>query len=416
MSILREEEPQRKPFTMFRVPADVRASNRTAYEPRMVSIGPYYHGSAALRTMEDHKWRYLLSLLSRNAAISASTLVEAVRSLEPRARACYSERPELDADAFVRMLLLDGCFILEFLFKWHQNEPDELCDVGWGLTLVDTDLLLLENQIPFFVVERIYDLVAGSHGGSRENLVRLIRVYNGVGDDDQVASSSPAASVTGDIHHLLHLYYESFVPKLSPTPTNKETKKARAEVIPRATEMSAAGVTFVRRASARDVYDVTFDRRRGVMEIPGVEVDDMRRPLLINLIKFEQTRCREEEEAGVVTSYVSLMGMLVRTAQDVELLRRRGVLDNLMADDDEAARFFSHLGDGGSINYGARHVYSDLYDDVQRYCGSWWHTNQAALRRDYFGSPWSAISFIVAAVVVALTATQTFFTVFPRNQ
>ncbi|CAO2179545.1 unnamed protein product [Urochloa humidicola] len=409
-----------QPFTIFRVPAYVRDANRTAYEPRMVSIGPYYHGAAALRAMEDHKWRYLHDLLCRNAAVSSSILIEEMRILEPRARACYSERPLLGSDDFVRMLLLDGCFILEFFFKWHNREPDELCDVGWGLTLVRSDLLLLENQVPFFVVERLYDVVAGVHG-SRELLVNLFLEY---ASDDKPIACPPSDS---EIHHLLHLYYESFVPKLPATATmttttagqQPEEKRAAAQVkmIPRATEMSAAGVAFVQRrrpapAGARgDAYDVAFDPRRGVMEIPHMVVDEMKRPLLVNLMALEQS---QGADARVLTSYVSLMGMLVRTAADVELLHRCGVLDNLLADDQEAAWFFGHLGDGGAMDY-SRHVFAGLCTDVQRYCGSWWHRNRAKLMQDYFGSPWSAISFFVAGLAVALTATQTYFAAFPRK-
>nr|AGT16060.1 Protein of unknown function DUF247 [Saccharum hybrid cultivar R570] len=405
LSTLRAELPQWRdqPFTIFRVPAYVRESNPTVYEPRMVSIGPYYHGDVALRAMEDHKWRYLHDLLSRNTAVSSSLLIKEMRSMESRARACYSERPALESDEFVRMLLLDASFILEFFFKWHTKCPDKLCDVGWGRTLITTDLLLLENQIPFFVVEKLYDvIVAGAQGGSRENLFNLFLEYM-MNPKDLIA----LPSVTCDVHHLLHLHYESAVPKRPPEPS-------KVRVTPRATEMSAAGVTFIRRrrSKARDMYDVAFDGGRGVMEIPAMVIDDMKRPLLINLIAFEQSQGREE--AGVVTSYVSLMGMLVRTSQDVELLRRCGILENLLADDDEAARFFSHLGDGGVMNY-ERQVFSGLYQDVQRYCGSWWHRNRASLRRDYFGSPWSAISFVVAGLLIALTTTQTYFTVFPSK-
>ncbi|CAO2183651.1 unnamed protein product [Urochloa humidicola] len=364
LSMIGEQGQRRRPaqpFTIFRVPAYVRDANRTAYEPRMVSIGPYYHGAAALRAMEDHKWRYLHDLLSRNRAVSSSVLIEEMRILEPRARACYSERPLLGSDDFVRMLLLDGCFILEFFFKWHNREPDELCDVGWGLTLVRSDLLLLENQVPFFVVEKLYDVVAGVHG-SRELLVNLFLEY---ASDDKPIACPP---IDSEIHHLLHLYYESFVPKLPATATMTTTTA-------------------------------------------GQQPEEKRAAAQVNLMALEQS---QGTEARVLTSYVSLMGMLVRTAADVELLHRCGVLDNLLADDQEAAWFFGHLGDGGAMDY-SRHVFAGLCEDVQRYCGSWWHRNRAKLRQDYFGSPWSAISFFVAGLAVALTATQTYFAVFPRK-
>ncbi|KAG8044986.1 hypothetical protein GUJ93_ZPchr0008g14128 [Zizania palustris] len=467
-----------QPFTIFRVPAYVRESNRAAYEPRVVSIGPYYHGDAALRAMEDHKWRYLRDVLHRRCVtvVTASDLIQELRVLEVRARDCYSERPrdDMDADDFVRMLLLDGCFILEFFFKWEKKEPDQLCDVGWGLTLVVVDLLLMENQIPFFVVEKLYDIVTGTQG-SRQKLLNLLVKY--------IDAEEPITRPSGDweVHHLLHLYYECFVPKRPPAPAMRNgfgltldtrwgvmeipaikndnmkrppptasapatriilraTERSEPGVtvvresaaikidgmkrlspaaapatrtILRASELREAGVTLVRGSAARNMFEVTFDRRKGVMEIPAIKIDDMKRPLLVNLLAFEQTL--GGEEARLLASYVALMGQIIVTARDVELLRRRGILKSLLADDDEAARFFSHLGDGSAMNYN-RQAFSDLYKDVHRYCDRWWPRYKAMLRRDYFASPWSVISFVVAALVVFLAATQAYFTVFPTKK
>ncbi|KAL6843310.1 hypothetical protein ACP4OV_027023 [Aristida adscensionis] len=417
---IRAQEAQwrAQPFTIFRVPAYVRERSRTAYEPRMVSIGPYYHGAAALRAVEDHKWRYLHDLLSRNAALSSSALVELVRSMEPRARACYSERPLLASDDFVRMLLLDGCFILELFIKWHVKETaggGGGSELDWVRTLISTDLLLLENQIPFFILERLYDVVvylAGVQGGVVPPLVDLLLRH--MRPQEGPMTPPPPSSGTREIHHLLHLYYECSVPKRPPPPKASATASPqRVKLIPCACEMRAAGVKFMRRSSAKDMYDVRFDGSRGVMEMPTVAIDDMTRPILVNLIAFEQTQGRAAEPR-MVTSYVSLMSMLVCTAQDVELLRRRRILDNLLADDKEEARFFSRLGEGSAVDY-EQHVFAGVHDDVRRYCESWWHRNRAALRRNYFGSPWSAISFVVAGLLVAIAATQTYFTVFPRE-
>uniref|UniRef100_A0A0D9YAL5 Uncharacterized protein n=1 Tax=Oryza glumipatula TaxID=40148 RepID=A0A0D9YAL5_9ORYZ len=402
-------------FTIFRVPAYVRDRSRASYEPRMV---------------------YLHDLLSRHAggdgtaaAVTASTLVAEVRPLEAQARACYSERPAgMDSDDFVRMLLLDGCFILEFFFKWYTEQPaDALCDVGWGLTLVAADLLLMENQIPFFVIERLYEAVAGVQG-TRQSLLNLLAVM-------YIVDEEPIKWPSGDwdVHHLLHLYYECFVPNRSTPPRARRSARSgrraatttRApRAIPCATEMRHAGVKFVARrsrpapadageATTTTTYDVAFDDRGGVMEIPTILIDDARRPLLANLIAFEQSQ--GGEVAGLLSSYVALMSQLIVTARDVELLRRRGVVENLLDNDEEAARFFNRLGDIDPVDYDTQ-AFAGLYEDVTRYCGTWRNRHMAGLRRNYFASPWSAISIVVAAFVVMLTSTQTYFTVFPSNK
>ncbi|KAL5221703.1 hypothetical protein ABZP36_026416 [Zizania latifolia] len=262
----------------------------------------------------------------------------------------------------------------------------------------------MENQIPFFVVEKLYGAVAGTQG-SRQSLLNLLVEY--------IDAEKPITQPSGDweVHHLLHLYYGCFVPKRPPPAASAPAPATR--MILRATELCEAGVTLVRGSAACNRFDVAFDIHRGVMEIPAIKIDDMKRPLLVNLIAFEQTL--GGEEARLLTSYVALMSQLIITARDVELLRRRGVLESLLADDEEAARFFSHLGDGGAMNYN-RQAFSGLYEDVHRYCGWWWPRNRAALRRNYFASPWSAISVVVAALVVALAATQTYFTVFPAKK
>uniref|UniRef100_A0ACD5V8B2 Uncharacterized protein n=1 Tax=Avena sativa TaxID=4498 RepID=A0ACD5V8B2_AVESA len=181
-------------ITIFRVPAHVREANKQLYEPRMVSIGPYYRGREELRAMEQLKLRYLRDFLGRGARDHQipplSSYVGAVRKVEERARRSYYEETELFGiigkeasaqsvpapgsspdsgaeqgeqaqycDGFAEMLLLDGCFILELLFKRLEEDDDSLQRVGWGVDLLKSDLLLLENQIPFFVLVSLYTVL-----------------------------------------------------------------------------------------------------------------------------------------------------------------------------------------------------------------------------------------------------------------
>lgn len=74
-------------ITIPRIPIDIIESNdnRLYYEPRMVSIGPYYHGKERYRDMEQHKMRYLRDFLSRHQ-VRLEVLVKEIRALEARAK------------------------------------------------------------------------------------------------------------------------------------------------------------------------------------------------------------------------------------------------------------------------------------------------------------------------------------------
>ncbi|KAF3341651.1 hypothetical protein FCM35_KLT00289 [Carex littledalei] len=304
-----------EPFTLSRVPHIIRENNKELYEPKVVSIGPYHRGKESLRAMEEHKPRCLIDLLGRNPEVRLEVCIEEITKLEARARRCYSETINLTTDEFVKMLLLDSCFILDLFFKVRAREPHTLLDVGWGAKTIIADLVLLENQIPFFVVEKLYTIFT-SNEGDRDSLLYLL----------QPSSVTPDLPANGNIHHLLHLYYQWFVPgRISkqrssrysdistplasiissehPRPnsiiswlnsrssrSNKKSNKPM-RAIPCATELREAGVIFKRKESPSDVFDITF--KNGVMEIPMLPIDSVRRVIYMNFTAFERSNRRK---------------------------------------------------------------------------------------------------------------------------
>ncbi|KAF3341647.1 hypothetical protein FCM35_KLT00285 [Carex littledalei] len=300
-----------EPFILSRVPHIVRESHKDLYEPRVVSIGPYHRGKRSLSAMEALKPRCLIDFLDRNPKVGVEVYVEKIRELEERARRCYSETINLNKDEFVEMLLLDGCFLLEFFFKVRAREPHALLDVGWGTKTIIGDLLLFENQIPFFVVEMLYSIVT-CYDGDRESLLFLL----------QPSSIDPTLPAEGKIYHLLHLYYQWFIParisssrrsngssvsSSSESTTSLESPRSRWIInswlgsrswsnkklgtpmrsIPCATQLHEAGVTFKRKESPSDQFDITF--QNGVMEIPTLLIDSVRKVFYLNLAAFERS-------------------------------------------------------------------------------------------------------------------------------
>ncbi|XP_020093235.1 UPF0481 protein At3g47200-like [Ananas comosus] len=451
-------------FTIFRVPAHVRQRNTHLYEPRMVSVGPYGRGDGpVLRAMEQHKWRYLQDFLSRNPYNCIDHYIAEIRVLEPRARRCYFEPVDLSADAFVEMLLLDGCFVLEFIIKWSQGDDDSVCTAGWSLPLVRGDLLLLENQIPLFVLEKLFELVTFTMDDEEipslmELLVNYLASRNVERPEEEMLASrvSAAVSVHGeakDFHHLLHLYYRCYITKpqtdprgsticgtilkwLNPTKIFASLlsylrikisrsqapadKKRSPNTIPSATELEEAGVTFKRKGEKRkrnesdqhhpgSFLDVAF--HDGVLEIPFLSVENSTLSRFTNLVAFEQCGGCKPEEA-YMTSYATFMDCIIDTPADVAILHQSGILENKLASDKELAVFFNQLSDCAAMDF-EKHYLAGLFRDVRKYCDSDWPKWRAKLVRDYFGNPWAILSLIAAVFVLVFTFLQTFYTIFP---
>ncbi|GLU10849.1 hypothetical protein SLE2022_276300 [Rubroshorea leprosula] len=147
---------------IFEIPKTLSRHNKTAYLPSAFSFGPLHHRKPGLQGTQAIKFRFLQDILHRFKDPRAK-LAELEREVYERlaeVRQCYAKQVEEIDDGFVKILVLDGCFIIKLFF----NEYDELMGEGSGPyeTKIDTayllqclyhDLILLENQIPWFVLE-----------------------------------------------------------------------------------------------------------------------------------------------------------------------------------------------------------------------------------------------------------------------
>ncbi|KAA8525425.1 hypothetical protein F0562_007308 [Nyssa sinensis] len=123
---------------IFRVPTKVRKINAAAYTPRMVSIGPFHHGSERLQSMEAEKLCYFKKLIERKD-VRLTDYVRLMKRQEQRIHRCYAEiysnklplggddfaetysnKLPLSGDDFLTMILVDAGFIIELLLSSHS--------------------------------------------------------------------------------------------------------------------------------------------------------------------------------------------------------------------------------------------------------------------------------------------------------
>ncbi|GLU15875.1 hypothetical protein SLE2022_323310 [Rubroshorea leprosula] len=170
--------------------------------------------------------------------------------------------------------------------------------------------------------------------------------------------------------------------------------------IPSATRLEEVGVKF-QKAESRHTLDVRFNK--GVLEIPHLPSTPWTETIFRNLIIFEQcsigcTPC--------MTWYSVLLGCLVATANDVDLISRTGVLKNRL-NPEETANLLNRVSDNTLMN---GFCYDRLCEDVNEYCKRRrWARWRYSLIQNYFIKPWAFVPVVFSTIVLFFTIMQVFY-------
>ncbi|XXG72292.1 hypothetical protein AAC387_Pa07g1425 [Persea americana] len=390
--------------SIHRVPDRLRQHNDKAYVPQIISIGPFHYKrrKAQLQVMEEHKWRYLHDILSRNREGSLEQYLVAVKELEERARDCYSEVITLDSNSFVEMMVLDGCFIIELFRKYLiEDFNDVIFRFDWLIKAVIADLIMLENQIPFFILQCLFDLIDGTCPSPLlvERAFNFFCMLN-------LSRMTRIKRSTIQIQHLLHLVYTYDILFPDEGCSGKELV-----LIPCASKLEKRGIKFRERVDiigTGNFLDIKF--QDGVIEIPPMLVLENSNIRFLNLIAFEQCYCHCQK---YITSWFAFMDCLIKTSKDVEILRRRGIIIDGLGSEERVAALFNNMGRELSLPYN-NFYFSGVCKEINQYNERAWPKLRASLVDDYFKSPWSITIFFAALLLLLLLITQTFFSSFPK--
>ncbi|GER37704.1 hypothetical protein STAS_14119 [Striga asiatica] len=401
------------------------------YNPKFVSIGPFHHQTPHLQKMQPHKLAYLKGLLARRDESTVNRYVVAVRSLEEKARNSYSKPIELDQDEHVKILVVDGLFVVELLRKNRLHELREMNDPIFGkgqyvLDMVLRDLMLVENQVPFFVLLRLFAMTRG--WDPWDDIFHLLRCFAhniSLSAYDFLSTIKPEENNTDN--HLLGVVCKILFGNL----IDEELVEKRAEIkrsnclnvtfvyknlfslfgklkaqrpvglkFLAVSKLQETGVEFKRTDGS---IDITFDG--GVLRIPRLGVDEHTESVLRNLITYEQFLT--DYQPSYVTDHITFLKFLVKRPTDVQILRRHGILENFLGQDQMVCNVFRSLGKNeDDVDSWCDFRYTDVQEAVNRYCNRRVIRLKAVLRRwmaelwqKYFNSPWSFIKFCAAYFV-----------------
>ncbi|KAF8697304.1 hypothetical protein HU200_035894 [Digitaria exilis] len=423
------------PIVIAEVGELTRSIDPDEYVPHHVSIGPYHRIKSPHLAMDGEKVRCLGAVLSSAVAgVTLEVYLEELTSLEAQARRCYAHSfDHMDATEFVRMLLLDACYVLvrfagvlEAAAARRGNGGEAPAASGGGghmmagVAVVRDVLYLAENQIPFFVVDKVYNLTVPDSGDSAADEIaayvrELLR-------DQQYSVATPAMAEPDEIGNLLHLLHMHFTPT-SPSPsltTGSDVTGGGKRRVGRwrtATEYHSAGVRFRTRPlvgkSARSILDVKLIGGGGTLEIPRLNIDAETWRLLRNLVALEQSNPGAAGGSHHVTAYCVFVSQLACTPWDVELLSRRGVISHGLGSHAEVAELFAGLCKGVAFR---------ADDPRSNYLHATWQAMEGRFRcrprrwaawlmLKYFSNPWLAVGLAAAAVGLVCTVVQAVYSV-----
>ncbi|PON95338.1 hypothetical protein TorRG33x02_088600 [Trema orientale] len=394
---------------IFRVPTILSRHNENAYVPNAFSIGPFhYMKQPVMQATQKIKLRYLKGLISRSQPSPGiddesrlKDFINAVgRHLEV-ALEYYAEPVSMSLKEFTHVLVVDGCFLIELFrkkaYKDLRDENDPIFKTSCLLQFLHNDLILLENQIPWLVLDTLFQLTKDT-SIDKKTLVQLaIEFFGNIFSTTQPPVQPHDLDKLKGTKHILDLLRSSLV-----CFSNMYNAKIPWKPMPSASRLKEAGVKFKKAKDSKSILDIKFSN--GVLEIPPLLIEETTEPIFRNLICLEQ--CCPGYEAAI-TSYAILMDNLINTTTDMDILCDSGVVQNWLNVED-ATKFFNQL---YTDTYVKENYYLLLAAQVNRHCKRHWPRYRTVLMRDYFNHPWALTSVIVAAFLVVCTFLQTYYSI-----
>ncbi|KAK2413236.1 putative UPF0481 protein [Trifolium repens] len=213
--------------SIFNVPKSLMASDPYSYIPQQVAIGPYHFWRQELYEMERYKIASTKRFQIQLHSLKLEHIVDQLIRLEHRVRSCYHKYLNFNVETLMWMMVVDASFLLTFLEVYtiqdermmlsFSSRMSHLIDFGGrklGHNAILKDIVMLENQIPLFILRKMLEFKFASLELADDMLILMfIGLYNEISPIKVVEQDYPDI-VFSECAHLLDFLYNLIVPKL----------------------------------------------------------------------------------------------------------------------------------------------------------------------------------------------------------
>ncbi|KHG12694.1 hypothetical protein F383_17045 [Gossypium arboreum] len=396
------------------------------FKPKVIAIGPLHHYDPALPVSEKLKLNLAAHFVEK-IGVDKESLYSNIKKEMDGLKECYDpqefENYGIDNEELAWMFFVDGCAILQAVYMRYGDDDDDgkLFIKDDLLTFEYSDLFLLENQLPFRVLELL------TNCGDGEKFMDAIPRFI----DDTVINPGEDSKwwwkqqKGGERIHLLHLLRERLLLKKvqircwcflweftqhgfgKEAARTKRTKRYNSCTIGNIKELKKAGI-WLEASETSNLADISFNHifffRK--LRLPPISVDDS----TMNLIAYEM--CPDFKNDFTVTSYMCFLDLLIDEAEDVKDLRDAGILYNGLGSDEEVAKLFNKM---NTDLVPSPMIYCEVKEKIRKHCKNMWINHAAQAYHTYFRSPWTFLAFLGALAALTLTALQTYYAMYQQK-
>lgn len=405
--------------SIFRFPRTFREGNEKYYKPRTTTaIGPFHAHATDLNHVQDKMITFSCVMSQLGEGVMRALIAELER-LELSARACYGSDQvvtKMKSYEFLKIMILDGnCSVFFVIVQLGSHESSvvmpALGSSHGSVYDLPLDYVNLENQVPFFILESIYEKYKQVNPNAPSSLSQyaLSFLRMTILKEHKLCAPKPGQR----INHLLHLAKMALFPLPRPDGASivsmshdKPSSSSSLTETRSASELKAYGVDFRTPKVGNNacLQDIRF-LENGVLEIPKLMYNEITAPLFLNFLAYEASYPNMEEHA--VISYIWFMDSLIRDVKDVEVLVQSGVLQARITDAKDIVSLFNSLAGSQCITPESYH-FEHIHRQLKGYCESGPRPLRAKLVYFYNHGRWDFLNTILLSF---FTVTQTLFSI-----
>jgi len=319
------------------------------------------------------------------------------------------------------MILLDSIFIIELFLRTAARQEYETDDYilskPWLEEGIKHDLILLENQVPFFILDELHRRIERSTSIPK-SFINLACNYFFHNDNCKIIPKEKEVKHFTDLQR--YFYYS---PKL-------ESSDNIIAHLYSATKLDSAGLKFqvckenqaerflldiqVKKPNLSEIFPRfncswllpclpclkcfwCLDHLQTRLVVPHFVIKHGTEDLFRNLMALEQ--CHYPLQA-YICNYIMLLDFLINTREDAELLVEKKIIAHSLGSYKAVALMVNKL---GQEIVGNNSCYYDVAKDLNDHYGNWWNKDIASLRTVYFRDVWRGTATFAGIVVLFVT-------------